>query len=359
MYIWVAAAMFSLTMLWMPAAASVIVTPERFGDLVIDHVADVIEIQLHLAAEEVVGREVAEQQVGVGHRGFGAAAVVADRPGVRSGAFGADLHQAHLVDAGERAAAGADLDQVDDGNFQGQAGAFAEAADAGGFEFVGVLGVRRGRSGTSWRWCRPCRTRSGGRCWSGGPVVAGGDGAGGGAGFNQAHGELAGSAEGGDAAAGEHDVQGALVAGLAQALLEACQVALHQRLDVGVHGGGVAAFVFADFGGDLGGDADRQVGAFRGHDLFRAAFVGVVAVAVEEADGDGFDAVVPEGRGAASRSSVSSRGLSTVPNASMRSATTRRRWRGTIGAGAFEEQVVEVVAHFAADLERVAKNRRW
>ena len=70
-------------------------------------------VEAHRAAGEVVGVEVAQQQVGIGHRRPGAAAAVADRPGVGAGALRSDLHQAHGVDPGDAAPAGADLDHVD------------------------------------------------------------------------------------------------------------------------------------------------------------------------------------------------------------------------------------------------------
>ena len=71
------------------------------------------EVERHVAAEEVAGVEQPEREVGVGDRRRGAAAAVARRAGVGAGGLRADLEQAELVDAGEAAAAGADLDEVD------------------------------------------------------------------------------------------------------------------------------------------------------------------------------------------------------------------------------------------------------
>ncbi len=68
-------------------------------------------IELHLAAEEAIGAEPAEHQIGVGHRRLGAAEAVAGRARRRAGALRADAQRA-VVDAGDRAAAGADLENI-------------------------------------------------------------------------------------------------------------------------------------------------------------------------------------------------------------------------------------------------------
>ena len=91
------------------------------------------------------GVEEAEREVGVGDRGLGAAAAVAGRTGVGARRLGADLEQAELVDAGEAAAAGADLDEVDRRHRHREAGALLEAVDAGHLERVGELAARRPR----------------------------------------------------------------------------------------------------------------------------------------------------------------------------------------------------------------------
>ena len=57
--------------------------------------------------------EPAEHDVGVGDGRLGAAAAVADRAGIGAGALRPDLERADLVDPGDAAAAGADLDHVD------------------------------------------------------------------------------------------------------------------------------------------------------------------------------------------------------------------------------------------------------
>ena len=77
--------------------------------------------------------------------GFGAAAAVARRAGVGAGRLGPDLQQTELVDAGQAAAAGADLDEVDRRHRDREARALLEAVDAGDLERVGQLAARRRR----------------------------------------------------------------------------------------------------------------------------------------------------------------------------------------------------------------------
>ena len=75
----------------------------RPGEVLRDAVARRGFVEAHRAAREVVGVEVAEQQVGIGHRRPGAAAAVADRPGVGAGTLRSDLDESHGVDAGDAA----------------------------------------------------------------------------------------------------------------------------------------------------------------------------------------------------------------------------------------------------------------
>ena len=86
---------------------------ERLGDLLLDAARGAVGVELHLAAEEIVRIEPAEHHVGVGDGRLGAAAAVADRAGIGARAVRADLERADVVEPGDRAAAGADLDHVD------------------------------------------------------------------------------------------------------------------------------------------------------------------------------------------------------------------------------------------------------
>ena len=82
-----------------------------------------------LAAEEVVGGDASCYQVGVGDGGLGAALAVAGRTGDRPGALRADLQRAAVIDPRDAAAAGADLDDVDDRGLDRVAGVVLVALD--------------------------------------------------------------------------------------------------------------------------------------------------------------------------------------------------------------------------------------
>src|SRR5882724_8119526 len=103
-------AMFSLTTSWMPHATSVSDRPTRLAS----------RSSAARAAGEVVGVQIAEQEVRVGHGRLGAAEPVGGRTRVRARAARADLEQPDLVDGGDGAAAGPDLDQLDGGDADGQ-----------------------------------------------------------------------------------------------------------------------------------------------------------------------------------------------------------------------------------------------
>src|SRR5690606_35876056 len=90
-----------------------------------------LAVQRHRPAQEEVGVEVAEQQIGVGDGRLVAALPVAGRAGVGAGAIRPDGQQAELVDPGDRAAPGADLDQLDGGRADRETAAALEAVHPG------------------------------------------------------------------------------------------------------------------------------------------------------------------------------------------------------------------------------------
>ena len=97
-----------------------------------------LHIELHLAAEKIIRIEITEHQIGVGHRRLRAALAIAHRAGIGARAVRPDFEQSERIDPGDAAAAGADLDHVDDRNAHRQTAALAEAIDAVDFEFVGL-----------------------------------------------------------------------------------------------------------------------------------------------------------------------------------------------------------------------------
>src|SRR5437870_4192720 len=84
----------------------------------------------HLAAEEVVGIEIAQHDIGVSHGRLRAAESVAGRTRRRAGTLGTDLDQSAVIDPGDAAAARTHLGQVDDRNTDRLARALGAGADA-------------------------------------------------------------------------------------------------------------------------------------------------------------------------------------------------------------------------------------
>ena len=76
------------------------------------HPPDSIDVEGHATAQEILGIEPAQQQVGVGHRQL-AARAIADRPGHRASASRSDAQRAAAVHVGDRSAARADRVNVD------------------------------------------------------------------------------------------------------------------------------------------------------------------------------------------------------------------------------------------------------
>ena len=93
-------------------------------------------VERHVAAEEVARIEIAQNEVGIGHGGLCAAAVVTDGSRLRTGAVGPDLHQPERVDPGDAAAACADLYHVDRGDRHRIAAARLETVLPVDFEFA-------------------------------------------------------------------------------------------------------------------------------------------------------------------------------------------------------------------------------
>ena len=69
-------------------------------------------VKLHFTAEEVVGVESSQQDIGVGHRRFRAAAAVAGGTRHRACALRANPQRIALADARDAAAAGADFEDI-------------------------------------------------------------------------------------------------------------------------------------------------------------------------------------------------------------------------------------------------------
>ena len=99
-----------------PRAASSGVRPSGRATSPIDRAAGGLGVERHAAAQQA-RRQLAQHDVGVGHRRLGAAAAVGGGPGLGAGALRAHRQRA-AGDPGDRAAAGADGHHVDHGQRQ-------------------------------------------------------------------------------------------------------------------------------------------------------------------------------------------------------------------------------------------------
>ena len=120
--------MLLLAMRMMPRAASSASTPS-FSPTAVDAPLRRLHVGGDLAAAEIVLVDAAEPEIGVGGGGLGAAAAIGGGAGHRAGRLRADMQLAEIVDPGDRAAAIADLDQVDHRHHDRIAGRGAVALD--------------------------------------------------------------------------------------------------------------------------------------------------------------------------------------------------------------------------------------
>ena len=123
-----ALAMFSSTISATATAACSAAMPASFApDPRCERALGLGHIDRDLAAGEARRVDLADHQVGVRHGRLGAAAAVAGGPRLGAGAVGPDQDALQGIDAGNRAAAGADLHHLDDGDAHGRAAALLEA----------------------------------------------------------------------------------------------------------------------------------------------------------------------------------------------------------------------------------------
>ena len=105
-------AMRASTTLMIPAAACMRSRPSPIGHP-IDRSLGSFDIERHAAIEERGGIEQAEHEVGVGHGRFAAAAAIASRSRIGAGALGPNAQHAAGIQARDRAAAGAERDDIE------------------------------------------------------------------------------------------------------------------------------------------------------------------------------------------------------------------------------------------------------
>ena len=247
-------------------------------------------LEAHRSAREALGVEASHDGVGVGHRGARAAAAVAGGAGLGAGARGSHLDAVELVDRRDRAAAGADLDHLDDGDAHRQAAALLEA--------VGAVHLKG--AGEERRVVVDEADLGGGAAHVEGEdaveverfgEAAREDGAARGARLHQADREARGGGNVRQAAPGSHHQERAAEAALGEGCRQVRQVARHQGPDVGVGARRREAFELADLRAHLGRQGDGDVRQAFGQERADAAFVGGVGIGVEQPHGDAGDAL--------------------------------------------------------------------
>ena len=249
----------------MPSAASTDAHAERLADLGLERALGGGNIEPHLAAEEAVGTEPAEHQIGVGHCRLRAAKPIAGRARRGAGALRAETQRA-VLDARDRAAAGADFEDIhhrdlhrqrrlvaaDQRRAGGQRLAVMDDAGLGGgaahVEGDGIVDLERAAQ------------------------RLGADDAGGRAGFQHAHAlvlRLLGFVK---PAGRLHDQERAGKAGFAHVRIDLTDVAADFRADIGVGGDGRAALELAIFLGQFVRSRDEHArDGFFPVSLWRAA----------------------------------------------------------------------------------------
>ncbi len=244
-------------------------------------------IELHLAAEEAIGAEAAEREIGVGHRRLGAAEPVAGRTRCGAGALRADAQHA-VLDPRHRAAAGADLENIHHRDLDRQRGVVAaQKRRAGGqrFALIDDAGFRRRAAHVESDRIRQADRMA---------ERARADDAGGRARFHHADAmrlRLIGLVE---SAGRLHDEERAFAAFLAQMLVDLAKIGAYARADIGIGRDGRAALEFAIFLAELVARRNEHPRMIAQQDLFRARLVLRVAIGMEEHDRDGIDAELLE-----------------------------------------------------------------
>ena len=251
---------------------------DRAGHAFPDRRGSGVAVELEPAAQEHPGADPPEHQVGVGHRGLGAAAAEGDRAGIGPRALRPDTEPPAGVDPGDRAAAGADLDDVDHRTPDREAGV-VPADEIGRAQperaALDDRAFRRGAAHVEGDQVRNAERLA---------IGAGADAAAHRPRFDQRYGFAQRALDRQHAAIGAHHVERALEPAFAEAPFQPRRIGRHARADDGVRRRRAAALVFVPFAGELGAGGHVDPGEPRPQALGDGAFVAVVAIGVEEGD---------------------------------------------------------------------------
>jgi len=227
------------------------------------------------AAKRALGRHPAEHDVGVGHRGLDAPEAVGGGPGLSAGTARADLERAVDVEPGDGSAAGADRPDVDLSDLH------REGSDE-------VIGRRQWpavphEADVRARAAHVVRDEVGDtRPRSGEAALAHAAGR---PGHRRADREPSRGLDGHHSAARSDRQHPVGVAGLEQLLLQPREIAVHQRLQVGVEHRGRESLELAVLRHDVGRERHRHLGKALAEALADGALVSGIGVGVEQADG--------------------------------------------------------------------------
>ena len=312
-----------------------------------------VAIEHHLAARKCRRIDPPQRHVGVGDGRFAAAAAVANRARLRTGAPRADRDASERIDARDRTAAGADLDHLDHRNAQRQTAAFGEAIDPRHFEhprrlrarLVDKANLRRGAAHVERHHLVETVLPGDGR---------GEDRAAGGSGFDQPHRKANGGLGRGNAAARCHQQHRTAKAGAGKLAFQPGHVAAHQGLQIGVGAGGGETLVFAHLRRHFGRQRYREMGQPARDRVADAALVIRIGEAVQEADRNGLDVLAGERFDGAGHARIVERhlhralGVDALADRQPKPARHQRRRQIDI-------DVVLLEAVFVPDLDDVAK----
>jgi hypothetical protein len=313
-------------------------------------------VEPHAAAEKEFRVVIAEQQIGVGHGRLAAAAAIAHGSRIGTRRARPDAQQAVLGDRRDRAAAGADLDHVDDRQLQGQPGAALEAVHAGGLHHRRNLGAGRfdqrrlGRRAAHVE--RDHLGLAGGGAEEGGRERAAGRPA-----FEQQYRQGARDCGRDEASRRMHQPQRPAKAARRERPLELAQIAGHQRLHIGVGAGRRRALVLPQLGDHFRGQRDGDIGTLGAQHRRRLALVHRIAIGVQERDRDRLDTVGREGAGRPPHGLAIERNddiaVAVDPLRDLQTPPPRHE-----RVGKAQEEVVDVVALLGPDFEDVAEPGR-
>ncbi len=311
------------------------------------------EVDFHRPAGEKVGIEIAEQEIGVGHRRPRSTQSIGRRAGFRPRAFRAHLQQADRIQVCDRAATRANLDELDGRDADRQAGALGEPLLARRLEMIGDQRFAAVDDGELRR--RAAHVE--GQHVAAGILRAepgGGECAGCRPGFEKLHRYALRLAQIGEAAVGDHHQQRRRDAPPGQLRRDRIEIGAGQRLDIGVGDRGGGTLELADLGCHVAGGADAQLREPLRDQGRRPPLVRRFGIGVEEHDRDRLCALPHEAvhrfrqRRLVERRADHSARVDALRHLDPQVAGDKRR-------RLLDMHVVEFVLPLAADLEHVAE----